>query len=220
MVGREDMPVNYVSFYESLRFANWLHNGQPTGAQDGTTTEDGGYDMSLGTNVIRKVGAATVFLTSEDEWYKAAYYDAGSKSYFEYPAGSDAPTTCEAPGATANTANCAGAVGDLTEVGSYTNSASASGTFDQGGNVWEVNEEDIVGDGSQRGLRGGSGHDNNPPSDLAAARRWAVFASYRGERFIGFRVATVPEPDAWLLGVTALLAVAGLRAIGRNRRNV
>ena len=27
----------------------------------------------------------------------------------------------------------------------------------------------------------------------------------------GFRVATVPEPDGWLLGMTALLALAGLR---------
>lgn len=41
LAGRGDMPVNYVSFYDSLRFANWLHNGQPTGAQDITTTEDG-----------------------------------------------------------------------------------------------------------------------------------------------------------------------------------
>src|SRR5262245_42145673 len=26
--GRENMPVNYVSFYDALRFANWLNNGQ------------------------------------------------------------------------------------------------------------------------------------------------------------------------------------------------
>jgi len=64
IAGRQDMPVNYVSFYNSLRFANWLHSGQPSGAQDGTTTEDGAYDMSLGSNVVRKAGAK-VFLTSE-----------------------------------------------------------------------------------------------------------------------------------------------------------
>src|SRR5215212_3064537 len=33
-------PVNYVSFWDAARFANWLHNGQPTGAQGPTTTED------------------------------------------------------------------------------------------------------------------------------------------------------------------------------------
>jgi hypothetical protein len=131
--GREDMPVNYVSFYDALRFANWMHNGQPTGAQGSTTTEDGAYEMSLGSSVVRKAGARVV-LTSEDEWYKAAYY-AGSGTYYDYPAGSDTQTTCAVPGATANTANCSFLVEDLTDVGSYTGSASPSGTFDQGGNV-------------------------------------------------------------------------------------
>jgi len=32
IAGRGSMPVNLVSFYDSLRFANWLHNGQRTGA--------------------------------------------------------------------------------------------------------------------------------------------------------------------------------------------
>ena len=50
-------PVNYVSWYDCLRFVNWLHNGQPAGAQDGDTTEDGAYDMSLGSSVVRKPGA-------------------------------------------------------------------------------------------------------------------------------------------------------------------
>jgi hypothetical protein len=43
--GREDRPLNFVSFYSALRFANWLHNGQPTGIQDDSTTEDGAYTM-------------------------------------------------------------------------------------------------------------------------------------------------------------------------------
>src|SRR5262245_5025257 len=41
-----DKPVVYVSWYDSLRFANWLHNGQPSGAQDASTTEDGAYTFS------------------------------------------------------------------------------------------------------------------------------------------------------------------------------
>ena len=52
-----DRPVNYVSWYDCLRFANWLHNGQPTGSQDASTTEDGAYDMSLVSSVVRKAGA-------------------------------------------------------------------------------------------------------------------------------------------------------------------
>ena len=31
---RADRPVNYVSWGDAARFANWLHNGQPTGAQE------------------------------------------------------------------------------------------------------------------------------------------------------------------------------------------
>src|SRR4029450_9029661 len=35
IAGRENMPVNYVSFYDALRFANWLHNGGERRHRDG-----------------------------------------------------------------------------------------------------------------------------------------------------------------------------------------
>ena len=35
-----DKPVNYVSWYDAIRFANWLHNGQGTG-----DTETGAYTL-------------------------------------------------------------------------------------------------------------------------------------------------------------------------------
>jgi len=207
IAGRGDMPVNYVSFYDSLRFANWLHNGQGSG-----DTETGAYTITadgITNNSITRNADAIIFLTSEDEWYKAAYYDALSTSYFDFPAGSDVQTTCALSGATPNTANCdPGGPDDLTDVGSYTGSASPNETFDQGGNVWEWNEAIHS---SARGLRGGSFFYG--PGDLAASFR-NTFGNPAGESYeIGFRVATVPEPDAWLLGVTALLVVAGLRRI-------
>ncbi len=92
IAGRANMPVNFVSWYDTLRFANWMHNDQPTGAQDPTTTEDGAYDMALGSSVVRKPGAL-MFLTSEDEWYKAAYYKgAGTGAgYWDYPTETDDP---------------------------------------------------------------------------------------------------------------------------------
>ena len=49
-----------------------------------------------------------VFLTSEDEWYKAAYYDAQSPSYFDYPAGSNTQTSCSASTVPANSAGRSG----------------------------------------------------------------------------------------------------------------
>ena len=196
IAGREDMPVNYVSFYDSLRFANWLHNGQPTGAQDSTTTEDGAYTMIvedyLEEALITRNADATIFLTSQDEWYKAAYYDAGSASYFDYPAGSNTQTTCAVPGTTANTANCGLAVGDLTDAGSYTGSASPSGSFDQGGNLWEWNE--AVVNGVDRSFRGGS-YFYSYSGDLAASHREHNDPSSEYND-IGFRVASIPEPEA------------------------
>jgi formylglycine-generating enzyme required for sulfatase activity len=136
--GFADKPVNFVTFFDAQRFANWLDNGQPTGTQDATTTEDGAYTLPGDplNGAPRNVGAA-IFLPTEDEWYKAAYYDPSSDSYFDYPAGSDTPTACALPSATPNTANCASQVGGSSEVGAYTGSPSPVGTFDQGGNVAE-----------------------------------------------------------------------------------
>jgi formylglycine-generating enzyme required for sulfatase activity len=208
IAGREDMPVNFVSFYDSLRFANWLNNGQGSG-----DTETGAYTLlggtaipSNGLSVTRNAGA-NIFLTSEDEWYKAAYYDALTTSYFDYPAGTDTQTVCAAPGATANTANCGNVVGDLTDVGSYTGSASPYGTFDQGGNVFEWNEAIIS--GSFRGLRGGSFFFS--PFDLAASVRSGSDPAFE-DLIVGFRVASpVPEPGTSLLLMTGMLGLAGWR---------
>ena len=71
-------PVNYVGFWDATRFANWLSNGQPTGAEGAGTTETGAYtltDYGIASNTItRNTSTATWAVTSEDEWYKAAYY--------------------------------------------------------------------------------------------------------------------------------------------------
>jgi formylglycine-generating enzyme required for sulfatase activity len=208
--GREDMPVSLVSFYSSLRFANWLHNGEGSG-----DTETGAYTLlggtptpSNGLTVTRNAGA-TIFLPSEDEWYKAAYYDAVSTSYFDYPAGSDTQTVCSSPTGAANHANCNSVVGDLTVVGSYTGSASPYGTFDQGGNVWEWNET-IIGTGSNRGTRGGSFIFLNP-LELAASFRNNTVPTLVNNN-IGFRVAMIPEPT------TAVLLASGIALLATRRR--
>jgi len=216
IAGWEAMPVNYVSFYDALRFTNWLHNGQPAGAQDPTTTEDGAYTIVAetypsGPLIFRNAGATT-FLPSEDEWYKAAYYDALSASYFDYPAGSDAQTSCALPGATANTANCGHVVGGVTDVGSYTGSVAASGTFDQGGNVWEWNEAIVT---ESRGLRGGSL--TVLPFRLASSTRDDAHPAWEAD-LLGFRVASIPEPAPMLLHACALATLALLRRRARSDR--
>ena len=81
-------PVNYVSFFDAMRFVNWLHNDQPTGDQDSSTTENGVYAISDGLSETRAV-SARFFIPTENEWYKAAYYDptvgaGGGDNYWLY----------------------------------------------------------------------------------------------------------------------------------------
>jgi formylglycine-generating enzyme required for sulfatase activity len=205
--GFANKPVNYVSFYDSVRFSNWLNNGQ--GAGD---TETGAYTLlggtaipSNGLTVTRNAGAS-IFLTSENEWYKAAYYDAVSTSYFQYPVGTDTTTVCAAPTPIPNRANCS--TSGVTNVGAYTGSASPYGTFDQGGNVAEWYEQ-IVG-GSNRGIRGGSWA--NVAGSLSAASPSQNVPTAEVHS-VGIRVASpIPEPG------TGLLVMAGLAGLAARRR--
>lgn len=150
--GRDEMPVNFVTLFDAMRFVNWLHNGQGNG-----DTETGAYTMplsSLGLPNARNAGA-WVFLPSNDEWHKAAYYDAANGGFFDYPAGTDDVISCSAPTLLSNTANCANAVGDFAPVGSYAGSPSPSGTFDQGGNIREWTDTELE-DIETWFIRGGS----------------------------------------------------------------
>ena len=212
--GFENLPVVHVSFWDVLRFANWLHNGQPRGLQDETTTEDGAYTITpaavaAGEPIARNMGAQS-FVPTENEWYKAAFYDPGDGIrpgiYYDYPAGTDAPTTCTTtPTAEPNTANCDHDEGGLTSVGSYTGSPSPFGTFDQGGNVWEWNET--------ANIRGGSYFNHIDFIAAAAPRPDALLPS---EEFhsVGFRVARlVPEPAQVLLLLTGGLVLAVARRL-------
>lgn len=189
-------PVVYVSWFDAARFANWMMNGQGSGDM-----ETGAYTLNDATSgVILANAGAQVYLPSENEWYKAAYYNAVTTSYSLYPNGQNTISTADA--------NYRGIVGSSTDVGTYSGDASSYGTFDQGGNVWEWN--DAVISSSSRGLRGGawsdgvgyllsSGRDGNDPS--------FEFNS------IGFRVASVPEPSSLLLTTLA----SGLMLIRRKR---
>ena len=136
-------PVNYVSFWDACRFANWMHNGQPTGAQDASTTEAGAYTLTLEgitDNTIARNTGATWAVTSEDEWYKAAYHknDGVTGNYWDYPAGSDTQMGNDVTDASGNNGNF-GMLSPM-DVGVFVNSESPYGTFDQGGNVWEWTE--------------------------------------------------------------------------------
>ena len=190
-------PVNFVSWYSCLRFCNWLHNGQPTGVQDATTTEDGAYNMSLGDSVVRKPGAR-VWLPSENEWYKAAYHknDGVTGNYFDYPTSNDTVPGRDGlettnPGNNANhTYNSNFLIGPpyyRTVIGEFELSDSPYGTFDQGGNINEWNETLI--ESSSRGYRGGA---FNSYSGFLKSDVQSYNTPNTQNHYIGFRVASVP----------------------------
>jgi len=152
-------PVGYVNWGDAARFCNWLHNDQPSGAQDLTTTEDGAYFLNGAITdeeffAVNREADWKWALPDYDEWYKAAYHknEGIAGNYFEFPTSSDVEPSNDLvdpdPG---NNATFLGeqegepdcTIGDpyyRTEVGAHENSASPYGTFDQGGNVLEWTE--------------------------------------------------------------------------------
>jgi formylglycine-generating enzyme required for sulfatase activity len=216
-------PVNFVSWHDAARFANWLHNGQPAGEQNSSTTEDGAYTFSGPTSAGPRNVGAEWFLPSEDEWYKAAYHknDGVTGNYWNLPTGTDAlpdnnlPT--EDSGNSANFLALDGfTTGDwaypLTDVGAYTLSDSPYGTFDQGGNLYEWTETQL---GLNQVLRGGS-WSFDLLNNLTAANRGSVPAGSHDEDY-GFRVAGIPVasiPESRQVLAMGAAAVVGL-GIGR-----
>jgi formylglycine-generating enzyme required for sulfatase activity len=238
-------PVTGVSWYDAVRFANWVNNGQGAAAD----TETGAYTLNGvteffgdGTGITRNPGASVV-LPNVNEWHKAAFYKGGGTNagYWDYATRTDAvPISDQPPGAfaPANSANYYkddnvangyndgyamtgtaafdGSQSNLADVGAYAGSLSAYGTFDQGGNVYEWNEE--IFEGTQRVVRGGAY--GSASSFLAASFFDGIGAQHNGVD-TGFRLASVPEPASLALCVSSFWAVSifALRKPWRDRRH-
>jgi formylglycine-generating enzyme required for sulfatase activity len=201
-------PITYVSWFDAARFANWMQNGQGSGS-----TETGAYTLvggqTSGTAPAKNPGAQ-FYIPTENEWYKAAYYKGSGTNagYWDYATQSDS-TPGNTIGSGANQANYyngvysvtrwvsfSGSQNYLTDVGAFSGSVSAYGTFDQSGNVWEWNDLDGT-TGSSRGLRGGLW--GSGAFDLSSSDRNTYDPSTDYD-FIGFRLASpvaVPEPSTW-----------------------
>ena len=201
-IGFQNRPAAYISWYDAIRFANWITGGA-TESGSYTITE-GGPDS--GTVIIpdaaeraawAKSGKTYVLLPSEDEWYKAACHknDGVTGNYWDYPNAGNKPPKATTPAdqlkESPGSANYDNKVKATTEVGAYA-TASPYGTHDQGGNVYEWNEGLRSSDRSKRVFRGGSfGSD---AGTLRASNRSDIDPKYENY-IVGFRVSKIaPAP--------------------------
>ena len=222
--GMEQRPLQYIDWGSAFRFANWLHNGQPTAqlsgdpSTDAGSTEDGAYFLDGATAhadlyVITREFDWQWAIPSEDEWYKAAFYKGGGpdRGYWTYPTQSDTAPTAATPGADPNTANLDNAVGGPVDVGSYTGSPGPYGTYDQAGNVFEAVETPLP-DPRYIIMRDVS-WDYHPRQTSSSRRDGDPGDGHFNKR--GFRVVQIPEPGSITLLVMGLL---GLAFVARRKR--
>jgi len=168
-------PVNFVTWESAARFCNWLSGGETeTGVY---AIKDGIARLKLPRHSELAAGEKVTWaIANEDEWYKAAYYDPkkpGKAGYWRYPGRSDQATQANLSTHAPTEAGKAGP-------------ASAYGTFDQGGNVWEYVESRY---GNQVGLRGGSFFLNDNAGYMESTTRYDVYSAKWPN--YGFRVVAL-----------------------------
>lgn len=219
VIGDGNRPIAYVCWFDAARMANWMHNGQPVGAQDASTTESGTYTLAGAmSGIITRNAGARYYIPTEDEWFKAAYYDpslnGGTGGYWLYPTRTNS-TPGNVVGSALNQANYYTADAApygilsvtqtsaysttqnyLTPGGAFTNSSSAYGTFDQAGNLYEFNDAVI---GSSRCVRGGTWWANNSGATLQLSKNGRSQAVPTAENSVyGFRLAATAAPKIGL----------------------
>ena len=193
-----NQPVADISWYDAAQFCNYLTSGNKY---------SGAYQFDISGNFlsIDRVSSISTYGTTyviptEDEWYKAAYFKPNASGYSLYANGTN---TAPIAGVNTNYDWAIGAPWDIITNGT----PEQNGTYDMMGNVVEWNETllGII----NRGLRGGlcTGDDDN----LASSYRYGNNPNYE-YKYLGFRVASVPEP------ATVVLMSVGVMALLRRKR--
>lgn len=186
-----------ISWFAAARFANWMHNG---GRPD-STTETGAYTLEYRRKgVAQRNPDARWWLPSQDEWYKAAYFDRaklGESPYWNYPTRSDALPVAEMPQGGVNSANYNSVAPDgqkLTPAGAYADTFSPYGAYDMAGSLWEWCDTSV------------SDHDGEPETMVMLGGSWSLglinLSRFGARDYLpeyndddtGFRLATTVTP--------------------------
>lgn len=218
-------PVLWVDVVGAMRFVNWLETGQGTTTETGTYTLVGGVpSLPANATTVTRNASVTYFLPTQNEWYKAAYYDpinAGADAmdlhgvdYWRYATQSDVlPTIATVNGGTGavsnpgqntlvyNQANLAevGAAGSTTFFGIYDMSGNVRNWMQPAsGTIWKAG---TYFQGDSWNFDGGLWDSYGPNiEDVRHGFRVAAYTPY----------TPVPEP--------ATVAVLGLGALALLRR--
>ena len=213
----DDRPAAFVDWFEAAAFVNFLNTDRGFTPAYDLSWDGENWTMNLwssadawqlgGENRYRHKDSF-YFLPAENEWYKAAYYRGGGTDagYWDYPTQQDT-----APGAVESGTLAGTAVYDeqAQPASVFANGGlSAYGQRGMGGNVAEWTESAWDGLNNSisedRTVRGGDWFGSF--DQLASAARDINAPLYESD-FIGFRVASVPEPST-----VALLLITGVAA--------
>jgi formylglycine-generating enzyme required for sulfatase activity len=208
-----------------------MNNGQGDG-----DTETGAYTLLGGTprpsnslSITRNPNAAW-FIPTEDEWYKAAYYQPSAQGgdfdgYWNFPTGSNVFPNLAFANSVGDISNPGNAIVDGHErvgvanydfsTGGFPTTAGSAGplsnsfygTADQAGNVSEWNEAFAIGT-INNARRGYSGGDFISGFFAFAADFRAMEPADTEKDTRGFRLAMIPEPSSLILAAFGLAAFA------------
>jgi hypothetical protein len=213
-----DRPATGVNWNAAARFVNWLNTSQGyspaykfTNAVANSdivlwSAGETGYDAA---NPFRN-SDAHYFLPSENEWYKAAYFDpsanSGSGGYWDYAIGSDTAPTMTTGGTAAGTAVYIDGVNpnptgpaDINNAGGL----SPLGTMAQNGNAAEWVESGWIPPNDDpaeiRVMRGGAW--SSSAAEVSAVGRNILGPAFAGFG-TGFRIASVVDTVAGSISIS------------------